>query len=107
MSAEAKASVRRMLTLEPALRPRAADLLREPWLCAPAPPPDAPAHTPHAPANAPHASANALHAPAHPPLDDLRRAVDLTFQVTKLVLNGFEPYVTAQNTIFKGLSHRL
>ncbi|XP_013173146.1 PREDICTED: ribosomal protein S6 kinase 2 beta-like [Papilio xuthus] len=33
VSAEAKASVRRMLTLEPALRPRAADLLREAWLC--------------------------------------------------------------------------
>ncbi|KPI94128.1 Ribosomal protein S6 kinase alpha-2 [Papilio xuthus] len=74
VSAEAKASVRRMLTLEPALRPRAADLLREAWLCAPAPapPPDSAPAPPPDSAPAPH--------PAQPPLDDLRRAVDLTFQ---------------------------
>ncbi|CAK1585511.1 unnamed protein product [Parnassius mnemosyne] len=69
VSAEARACVRRMLTLEPALRPRAADLLREPWLCAPAP---------HPAPQPPPAAAPAA-APA-PPLADLRRAVDLTFQ---------------------------
>ncbi|XP_075975005.1 ribosomal protein S6 kinase II isoform X1 [Anticarsia gemmatalis] len=64
VSAGARGCVRRMLQLEPALRPRAADLVREAWLCEPSAPPAQPA-------------------PPHddtPPAADLRRAVDLTFQ---------------------------
>ncbi|KAI8421832.1 hypothetical protein MSG28_009780 [Choristoneura fumiferana] len=66
VSSEARACVRRMLQLEPALRPRAADLLREPWLSA---------------ARAPAVPPAAV-APPHdaPPAHELRRAVDLTFQ---------------------------
>ncbi|XP_052741035.1 ribosomal protein S6 kinase 2 beta [Bicyclus anynana] len=67
VSAEARACVRRMLQLEPAMRPRAHELLREPWISRddPEPPPVAPrAHPPD----------------DEPPQQDLRRAVDLTFQ---------------------------
>ncbi|XP_045449590.1 ribosomal protein S6 kinase 2 beta [Melitaea cinxia] len=68
VSAEARASVRRMLQLEPAARPRAHELLREPWLARAEPEPSAPdAHQPPA-------------APDVPPPQDLRRAVDLTYQ---------------------------
>ncbi|XP_028178689.1 ribosomal protein S6 kinase 2 beta [Ostrinia nubilalis] len=66
VSGEARGCVRRMLQLEPALRPRAADLLREPWL------------QPGQPAPAPAAPLPDADAP--PPAADLRRAVDLTFQ---------------------------
>lgn len=64
VSTGAKSCIRRMLQLEPSLRPRAADLLKEAWLTAPAAPRDA------APPDA---------EPTPPPAD-LRRAVDLTFQ---------------------------
>ncbi|KAH9627683.1 hypothetical protein HF086_016837 [Spodoptera exigua] len=63
VSAEARGCVRRMLQLEPAQRPRAAELVREPWIAAPHPPQPA-AHP----------------APDTDPPSDLRRAVDLTFQ---------------------------
>ncbi|XP_059057397.1 ribosomal protein S6 kinase 2 beta [Achroia grisella] len=66
VSGEARGCVRRMLQLEPGLRPSAADLLREPWLSnevARAPPLEPLTDT-----------------EAPPPAADLRRAVDLTFQ---------------------------
>ncbi|XP_047525186.1 ribosomal protein S6 kinase 2 beta isoform X1 [Pieris napi] len=66
VSTEARNCVRRMLQLEPALRPRASDLLREAWL--------SPGHA--------HSAAEPSDAPTHdtPPAADLRRAVDLTYQ---------------------------
>ncbi|XP_068633832.1 ribosomal protein S6 kinase 2 beta [Battus philenor] len=89
VSAEARGCVRRMLTLEPALRPRAAELLREAWLCAPAPATQ--------PARAPDNTA--------PPIADLRRAVDLTFQamtsapITPQVLGPVSQSTLAQRRI--------
>ncbi|XP_049872430.1 ribosomal protein S6 kinase 2 beta isoform X2 [Pectinophora gossypiella] len=65
VSAAARGCVRCMLQLEPARRPRAADLLREPWLTAP--PAAAPAPLPALDDDTPEPAA-------------LRRAVDLTFQ---------------------------
>ncbi|OWR44354.1 ribosomal protein S6 kinase 2 beta [Danaus plexippus] len=62
VSSEARGCIRRMLQLEPSQRPRAHELLREPWIAETAP---------------------RRHAPAPPsplPPDDLRRAVDLTYQ---------------------------
>ncbi|XP_026733497.1 ribosomal protein S6 kinase 2 beta isoform X2 [Trichoplusia ni] len=72
VSSGARNCIRRMLQLEPAQRPRAAELVREAWLCAPAAPPARSPRSPHSP-----------HTPADttPPAADLRRAVDLTFQV--------------------------
>ncbi|CAH0586901.1 unnamed protein product [Chrysodeixis includens] len=70
VSSGARNCIRRMLQLEPAQRPRAAELVREAWLCAPAAPPPRSPHSPHTPAD------------TTPPAADLRRAVDLTFQVT-------------------------
>ncbi|CAK1555154.1 unnamed protein product [Leptosia nina] len=64
VSNEARNCVRRMLQLEPSLRPRAAELLRESWLTRPGP---GPATDPPTPDDT-------------PPAADLRRAVDLTFQ---------------------------
>ncbi|CAH4034028.1 ribosomal protein S6 kinase 2 beta [Pieris brassicae] len=66
VSTEARNCVRRMLQLEPALRPRASDLLREAWL--------SPGHA--------HSAAEPTDASSHdtPPAADLRRAVDLTYQ---------------------------
>ncbi|XP_026318849.1 ribosomal protein S6 kinase 2 beta isoform X2 [Hyposmocoma kahamanoa] len=66
VSNEAKGCIRRMLQLEPAQRPRAADLLHEPWL----------SHS----ANSPLPTVEPLEDDAPPPAADLRRAVDLTFQ---------------------------
>lgn len=70
VSNEARNCVRRMLQLEPALRPRASDLLREAWLM--------PGHA--------HAVVEPLEPTTHdtPPAADLRRAVDLTFQVCEV-----------------------
>ncbi|KAM3964967.1 LOW QUALITY PROTEIN: ribosomal protein S6 kinase II [Aphomia sociella] len=65
VSGEARGCIRRMLQLEPGLRPTAADLLREPWLS-------------NAVAQAPAVPLAESEAP--PPAADLRRAVDLTFQ---------------------------
>ncbi|KAL0830664.1 hypothetical protein ABMA28_002801 [Loxostege sticticalis] len=66
VSGEARGCIRRMLQLEPSLRPRAADLLREPWL------------QPGQAAAQPAVELGDNDAP--PPAADLRRAVDLTFQ---------------------------
>ncbi|CAG4930724.1 unnamed protein product [Colias eurytheme] len=65
VSSEARACIRRMLQLEPALRPRASELLHEAWLCKP--PSDS-------------GPAEVAQTADTPPVADLRRAVDLTFQ---------------------------
>ncbi|CAG9787704.1 unnamed protein product [Diatraea saccharalis] len=70
VSSEARGCVRRMLQLEPSLRPRAADLLREPWL-----------QPGHRAAPVPRDAIGETDAPPAPA--DLRRAVDLTFQVCR------------------------
>lgn len=69
VSVEARSCIRRMLQLDPGGRPRAQELLNEPWLCATNNCNKTQNPTPTVSDNAP-----------PPPADDLRRAVDLTFQ---------------------------
>lgn len=89
VSIEAKGCIRRMLQLEPAQRPRAADLLHEQWLC----------HS----ASSPLPAVEHLEDDAPPPAADLRRAVDLTFQVlcTKVSKDRTHYYPTLRVNLYK------
>ncbi|KAI5639474.1 protein kinase domain-containing protein [Phthorimaea operculella] len=72
VSNEAKNVIRRMLQLEPSLRPRAQDLLREPWFTNNGVMDTA--SSPHSP------SVENIEEDEPQPPEDLKRAVDLTFQ---------------------------
>ncbi|KAJ2951209.1 hypothetical protein O0L34_g5602 [Tuta absoluta] len=72
VSNEAKSCIRRMLQLEPSLRPRAQDLLREPWFTNNGVMNSA--SSPHSP------QVESIDEDEPQPPEDLKRAVDLTFQ---------------------------